>query len=76
MVKVFELFVFSVALLQVYCLDSELLGHSVLYGISVVAENDTESECLRQLNILMEAAEMRHVWALKGKKLKALMLIN
>lgn len=64
MVKILEVVVVAVAFSQVWCLDSELQKHSVLYGISVLAENETD--CSRQLHKLRVAAEMKQVWALKG----------
>lgn len=64
MVAIFGLLVLASAILQVYSLDSELQRQSVLYGISALAENDTE--CSRQLLDLVEAADLKLVWALKG----------
>lgn len=64
MEKVFELIILVTIFSTVCSLNGDLQRKSVLYGISVLAENDTA--CSRQLNTLLEAADQHHRWALKG----------
>ena len=63
------LFVLNAVVLS-NCVNEALVGQSVLYGISYLAQEDADfsSACQEELALFYKSVEEQKPWALKGRK--------